>query len=109
MSYHNHTKSIVTRNYSKVEYNFMFPNVFILSATDDTFCRSPVFAAMFTSPCTESSVGVLKLSDTKYDTANAAIGCIYTSEIRGDYDIEVSVKLDNSLTEYFSRYIHRLH
>lgn len=51
--------------------------------------RSPVFLAMFTAPLEESSTGILKLFDVNYNTANAALHYIYTSEIRKDYAIEV--------------------
>ena len=51
--------------------------------------RSPVFLAMFTAPLEEVSTGILKLSDVNYNTANAALHYIYTSEIRKDYAVEV--------------------
>ena len=51
--------------------------------------RSPVFLAMFTVPLEEASTGILKIFDVNYNTANAAMHYIYTSEMREDYAIEV--------------------
>ena len=87
------TSSEFHRDYKSIRGLSMFVLVIMLSACVEMFCRSPVFNAMLTSPCTESSTGILILSDTKYDTVNAALHCMYTFEIRGDYAIEVRVTI----------------
>lgn len=60
---------------------------------------------MFASPCTESSTGILKLSDTNYDTVTVALHYIYTSEVRDNYAIKVRLQIVDRLIQEWTIYV----